>query len=47
MPKHFWFLFAAYSIIWLGLFGYVLKLLGRTGEMRRELDRLRDSLGGR
>jgi CcmD family protein len=40
MPKHFWYLFAAYSVIWLALMAYVLRLVGRTGELRRDLDRL-------
>jgi CcmD family protein len=41
MPKNFWYLFAAYSVIWVALFTYVLRLMGRAGELRRDLDRLR------
>lgn len=41
MPNNFWWLFAAYSVIWLALFGYVLKLLGKQSELRRDLERLK------
>jgi CcmD family protein len=41
MPKNFWWLFAAYSVIWLALFGYVWRLLGRQRELRRDLERLK------
>ncbi len=35
------FLFAAYSIIWALLFGYVLVLLGRQRGLRGELENLK------
>lgn len=41
MPKNFWYLFAAYSVIWAALMFYVLRLVNRAGELRRDLDRLR------
>lgn len=46
MPKNFWYLFSAYSVIWLALFVYVLRLVSRAGELRRDLDRLRSGVGG-
>ena len=39
-----WYLFAAYSIIWLVLFGYVLVLIRREKALRRDIDMLKDKL---
>ena len=45
MECNFWWLFAAYGIIWLALFGYVIKVLRRQRELERDLERLRQELG--
>ncbi|MCL2281451.1 MAG: CcmD family protein [Dehalococcoidia bacterium] len=39
-----WYLFAAYSIIWLLVFGYVLVLIRRERALRRDIDALKDKL---
>ncbi len=36
------YLFAAYSIAWAVVFGYVLSLLGRQRRLRREIDSLKE-----
>ncbi len=41
MPNNFWWLFASYSVIWLALFGFVVRLLSRQAELRKDLERLR------
>ncbi|MEW6141753.1 MAG: CcmD family protein [Chloroflexota bacterium] len=38
------YLFAAYTIIWLVVFGYVLSLSSRQNKLRRELDSLKATL---
>jgi len=38
------YLFAAYTIIWVVLFGYVLLLLSRQRKLRREIDSLKEVL---
>ncbi len=38
------YLFAAYSIIWLVLFGYVLFLLGRERKLRRDIESLKNQV---
>jgi CcmD family protein len=35
------YLFAAYAIIWIVLFGFVLVLVNRQARLRREIDRLK------
>ena len=37
-------LFAAFSIVWLLLFGFVLLLFNRQRQLRREINTLRESL---
>lgn len=40
-PKeNFWWLFAAYAVIWVALFGYVARMAGKQQELERELARL-------
>ena len=39
-----WYLFAAYSIIWLVVFGYVLMLIRRENAIRRDIDILKEKL---
>jgi CcmD family protein len=41
------YLFAAYTIIWLMLFGYVLVLINRQKRLSREIERLRDAVKDR
>jgi CcmD family protein len=41
----FWYLFIAYSLIWLLIGGYILWLGVRQRRNRREIDRLRAKLG--
>jgi len=38
------YLFAAYTIIWLVVFGYVLSLSSRQNKMKRELESLKEAL---
>lgn len=45
MPKNFWWLFASYSVIWLALFFYVMRLLVQARELGKDLQRLRSTLG--
>jgi CcmD family protein len=40
--NNFWYLFAAYSIIWLLVFGYVFTLLRREKAVRREIAALKE-----
>ncbi|HSV07187.1 MAG TPA: CcmD family protein [Candidatus Binatus sp.] len=42
---HFPYLFAAYAAVWLGLFGYLLRLGRRSRELEEELRDLRRQLG--
>jgi CcmD family protein len=35
--KNFWYLFAAYTVIWTALFGYVMHLSKKNRELREEL----------
>ncbi len=42
--ENFWYLFAAFTIVWTVLFGYVLSLLRRQRQLRRELDSLKETL---
>ncbi|MBI5166741.1 MAG: CcmD family protein [candidate division NC10 bacterium] len=37
------YLFAAYSLVWVLLFGYLYRLSGKARELRRELDSLREA----
>lgn len=41
----FWLLFAAYTIVWLVIGGYVFTLGRRQRDMERELGSLRDAAG--
>jgi len=38
------YLFAAYTVIWLVVFGYVLSLSNRQSRLKRELDSLKETL---
>ena len=37
------YLFAAYTVIWAAVFGYVLFMYRKQRRLKREIDRLRDS----
>jgi CcmD family protein len=39
--KNFWFLFAAYTIIWTAMFAYIVNLSRKNKELREELSELR------
>ena len=40
-PKeNFWWLFAAYAVIWVALFAYVARMASRQQELEREMQRL-------
>ena len=40
-PKeNFWWLFAAYAVIWIALFGYVARMASRQQQLERELKQL-------
>lgn len=40
--ENFGYLFAAYSLIWIVLFGYVFSIFWRQRGLERELERLQD-----
>lgn len=40
MKENFWWLFAAYAVIWLFVYLYVVKLQGQQARMRRDLEQL-------
>jgi len=42
--KDFWYLFAAYSIIWLVVFGYVFTLIRREKALRKEIAALKEGM---
>jgi CcmD family protein len=44
MDNNMAYLFAAYSLIWLGLFVFIFFLLQREKKLRREIDALREEL---
>jgi CcmD family protein len=44
MDNNMTYLFAAYTIIWLGLFVYIFFLLQREKKLRREIESLREEL---
>lgn len=41
------FLFAAYTVVWVGLFVYIVSLSRRTRALRREVEELRELLAKR
>jgi len=45
MPDNFWWVFGAYSIVWLALCFYVARLLGRQSRLEREVQRLEAKSG--
>lgn len=47
MPDNTAFLFGAFAITWLLIFGYCLFVGGRIGGLRQDVDSLRDELGSR
>ena len=44
LPTHFPYLFAAYTAIWLVLFGYLVRLLRKERDLRAQLDTLVEEL---
>ncbi len=38
------YIFAAFTIVWVAVFGYVLSLLNRQRKLRGEIDSLKESL---
>ncbi len=38
--KNFWYLFAAYTIVWTALFAYLVHISGKNRELRDELQEL-------
>ncbi len=47
MPDNVTFLFAAFAVAWLLIFGYLLFIGGRIGGLRGEVEALRDELDAR
>lgn len=47
MPKNFWWVFAAYTIVWVALFAYVASLVGRQRSLERDVQRLKEEAGRR
>ena len=39
-----WYLFAAYGIVWIVVFGFVFLLLNRQRRLRREINSLKEAL---
>ena len=39
------YLFAAFAVMWAGVFGFVLSLVNRQRRLRREIDSLREEIG--
>jgi CcmD family protein len=44
MDNNFWYLFAAYTLIWMGLFVYIFSLVGREKKLGEEIDELKTVL---
>lgn len=44
MEQNFGYLLAAFIVIWVGLFGYVLVLVQRQRGIRRDIDLLKETL---
>ncbi len=42
--EYFWYLFAAYTIIMVVIFGYVLFMFYQQRRLRREIDSLKEAL---
>ncbi|UCG54924.1 MAG: CcmD family protein [Dehalococcoidia bacterium] len=38
------YLFAAYTVIWVGLFAYILVLAQKQRQLRRDMDRLKETM---
>ncbi|MBI4283249.1 MAG: CcmD family protein [Chloroflexi bacterium] len=36
------YIFAAFSVVWVGVFGYLLSLFNRQTKLRREIDSLKE-----
>lgn len=47
MPDNIAFLFGAFAVTWLLIFGYCLFVGGRIGGLRQDVESLRDELGTR
>ena len=45
--KNFWYLFAAYTIIWSALWGYIIYLGRRQTRLSEKIDSLKAILGGK
>ena len=45
VPTNFWYLFAAYTIVWAGIFVYLRRLSGRSRELEEDIRELRERLG--
>lgn len=44
MDNNFWYLFAAYTLIWVGLFVYIFSLAGREKKLGEEIEELKATL---
>ncbi len=47
MPDNGTFLFAAFAVVWLMIFGYFLFIGGRIGGLRQDVEALREDLAAR
>ncbi len=47
MPDNVAFLFAAFAVIWIMIFGYCLFIGGKIGGLRQDVEGLRDDLAAR
>ena len=41
MDQNFWYLFSAYTLIWVGLFAYLFTLAGREKKLEAEIAELK------
>ncbi len=44
MDQNFWYLFSAYTLIWIGLFVYLFTLAGREKKLEAEIAELRTAV---
>jgi len=44
VPNNLGFLFAAFAVVWVALFGYVVLLSGQLRQLRQELRALREAV---
>ena len=46
MPNNFWWVFASYSVVWIAMFAYVVRLYARPSALETVVQRLEDERRG-